>query len=275
MTTYLVTGASSGIGEATSAKLKQAGHDVIGVSRRGPDIKADLGLAKDRVAVVDAVRGRGSLDGIVACAGMSIPCDATDLVSVNFFGVTEVIEPLRPLLADSGNSKVVVLTSLSAAIMTDIPNDFLAALYSGDEVASRRIAAEAGDVMTACAAKFALGSWVRRRATKAEWAGAGVRMNALGPGPTRTPMMAKTMTDAANKKAVDALPIPLGRWAEPEEIADLIAAMLSPAATHLVGQHIFADGGTEALIRETTEASWVGQEAGPTSVLEARGQPGK
>jgi NAD(P)-dependent dehydrogenase (short-subunit alcohol dehydrogenase family) len=270
--TYLVTGASSGIGEATYAHLERDGHDVVGVSRRGPDIKADLRIAEDRAAVVDAVRAKGLLDGIVASAGMTIPCDATDLVSVNFFGATEVIEPLRPLLATSGNSKVVVLSSLAAAIFADVPEDFVEALCSGDEAASRRMAVEAGDAMAYCASKVALGRWVRRLAPKAEWAGAGIRMNALGPGATRTPMLeSSSVEDPLTQSLVDGLPIPLGRWAEPEEIADLIAALLSPAANYLVGQHIFADGGTEALIRES-KGAWVG-DAGPRSLLEGRGQP--
>ena len=88
-------------------------------------------------------------------------------------------------------------------------------------------------------------------------------------------MIEKSMADPLTRELVSMMPIPLGRWAEPEEIADLVLALLSPAANYLVGQHIFADGGTEALIHDGDPGTWATGDAGSTSLLEGRGQSAK
>jgi NAD(P)-dependent dehydrogenase (short-subunit alcohol dehydrogenase family) len=253
MGTYVVTGASSGIGEATYLRLQQAGHEVIGISRRGPDIRADLGDPTGRAAAVQAVYGScASLDGIVAAAGITIPePDAGHLVSVDYFGTTNVITPLHPLLVKAGDAKVVVVTSLAASLFSDVPDEFLNALLADDEPLARRMAASHGDALSYCAAKAALERWTRRVSTTPEWAGAGIRMNAVAPGATRTPMMEQSLADPLTRELLAAgVRIPLGRWAEAEEVAAVIEALLSPVASYIVGQHIFVDGGTDALWRE-------------------------
>ncbi|MDR1190029.1 MAG: SDR family NAD(P)-dependent oxidoreductase, partial [Bifidobacteriaceae bacterium] len=87
MRTYLVTGAASGIGQATANLLKERGQRVIGADLKGADIDCDLATADGRMALVDRAGelSGGRLDAIVAVAGLSAPTALT--ASVNYFGM--------------------------------------------------------------------------------------------------------------------------------------------------------------------------------------------
>ena len=73
MSTIVITGAGSGIGAATAARLRADGHTVIGVDLRGAEIEADLSKPEERQAAIKAVGEAcgGVLDGLVTCAGIS------------------------------------------------------------------------------------------------------------------------------------------------------------------------------------------------------------
>jgi glucose 1-dehydrogenase len=80
------------------------------------------------------------------------------------------------------------------------------------------------------------------RSLALEYAGRGIRVNAVGPGATVTPMNAAWTGDSEQRKAVEGH-IPLGRAAEPAEIAAAFAFLASPDAGYITGQTLFVDGG--------------------------------
>ena len=81
------------------------------------------------------------------------------------------------------------------------------------------------------------------------WADRGVRLNLVAPGPVHTPLFQGTLDDPVLGPLVDLLPVPLGRPAEPDEIAGPIAFLLSSEAAMIHGSVLFVDGGSDALFR--------------------------
>src|SRR6185436_14058570 len=99
MRNTIVTGAASGIGAAVAAACVAAGGKVLGVDRTETDVVADLSTPEgraDAVRVVSKLSG-GRIDAVIACAGVS-QGDPANTVSINFFGSTEFVAALRPLL---------------------------------------------------------------------------------------------------------------------------------------------------------------------------------
>lgn len=114
-----------------------------------------------------------------------------------------------------------------------------------------------GSPATYPASKLALAHWVRRHATKPEWAGAGITLNAVAPGKTETGMLAEGPADAKYGPLIDAFPTPVGRSGDPDGIAALICFLLSPDARFLCGSVVFCDGGTDAQLRpDAFPAPW-------------------
>ena len=104
MGVYAVTGSASGMGRAAAEQLRADGHTVIGVDQRDADVVADLATPRGRAdaaaAVLDRVDGR--LDGAVLAAGVGPLPGAENvrlILSVNYFGVTELLDAWRPVLA--------------------------------------------------------------------------------------------------------------------------------------------------------------------------------
>lgn len=253
MSTIAVTGSASGIGAATAARLVGAGHRVITVDLRDADVQVDLSRPEERARAVAEVTEAcgGVLDGLVTCAGIGgLPDRAGSLVvDVNYFGTVDLLAGLRPALAVGSSPSAVAIASNSTTIQPGIPFDVVDACLAGDRDAAAAAADAAGSVATYPATKTAICRWVRRQATGADWAGAGIRLNAVSPGMIETALVAEQRADTEMGPMLDLLPIPLGRGGRPEEIAALVEFLLGPDAGFFCGSVVLADGGTEALLR--------------------------
>jgi NAD(P)-dependent dehydrogenase (short-subunit alcohol dehydrogenase family) len=252
----VVTGAASGIGRATAARLGTAGFRVIGIDRPGTGddvvvVEADLSLVDERRRAVDEAKGLadGTLAAIVTCAGLAGSPDRKGslLSSVNYFGTVEVLGGLRPLLPPGGAA--VAISSNSTTVQPDIPLAVVEACLAGDEARAGAVADEGTSIAAYAASKIAVAHWVRAQATGPEWAGAGLRLNAVAPGMIDTPMVAAMRADERTGPMLDALPIPLGRPGRPEEVAALIEFLVGPDSTFFCGSVVFCDGGSDALLR--------------------------
>ncbi|MCB0976265.1 MAG: SDR family oxidoreductase [Acidimicrobiales bacterium] len=251
--TVVVTGSASGMGAATCRRLEQDGQRVIGVDLRDANVVADLSTAEGRRTAIDGVTALadGSIDGIVTWAGVSGLTDRPGrlVAAVNYFGTVEVLEGLRPLLAAGDRPAAVVVSSNSTSIQPGVPMGLVDALLAGDEEAALAVADEGDSFAAYPASKLAVARWCRRRATHADWAGAGIRLNAVLPGAVETPLLQASRDDVTVGQFIDALPVPSGGPGTADELAGVVMFMLGPDARFLVGSLIVADGGSDALIR--------------------------
>lgn len=254
--TYVVTGAASGIGKATTEKLRADGSTVVGVDIEHADVVADLSTDEGRTALVHEVSQRtgGRIDAIIAVAGLVAASPVT--VGVNYFGAKATLEGLRPLLTGSDAPRAVVVASLAA--LEEVDQGLLKRLEANDESGARRQAERIGSETNAAGSspiytttKLAIAQWVRGHAKDPEWAGAGIALNAIAPGVIETPMTAPALQTAEGRAALDAgAPSPLNGPAAPTSApAALLAWLTSTENTHVTGQVIYIDGGAESIRR--------------------------
>jgi NAD(P)-dependent dehydrogenase (short-subunit alcohol dehydrogenase family) len=250
--TICITGSASGIGAATRRRLEADGHAVVGVDLRDAEVVADLATPDGRAAVVDGVAAAsgGSLDGLVAAAGVQ-GVGASLVVAVNYFGAVATLGGLRPLLARgsdaSADASAVAISSNSSTTMRGVDPVTVDACLAGDEARARAAAEAAGPFVDYPSTKLALARWVRRQAPGAAWIGAGIRLNAVAPGPTATPMTDDIAVPVL--ELGDAYPVPIRRVASPDEQAAVLAFLLSPESSYVVGTVIPVDGGGDAAAR--------------------------
>ncbi len=255
--TTVVTGAASGIGAATARLLTARGERVIGVDLAGSDVNADLSTPEGRASLVDAVAklADGPIDAVVANAGSAAPAPLT--VSVNYFGAVATLEGLLPLMAGSDAPRAVVTSSMASFQ----PNDeqLVAAMLDGDEpaaLARAQALVDAGEEPAQLiygSTKNAISRWMRKVAPTDDWAGAGIPINAVGPGVIETPMTAGyTATEEGRAMLAQMVPMPLGGYGQPEEVAELIIWLASAANSKATGQVVFIDGGSDAVLRGPT-----------------------
>lgn len=254
--TYAVTGAASGIGQATAEQLRAEGHEVIGVDLHGADVVADLSTPEGRTAMVRSVKelSEGTIDAIVAVAGASVASPLA--LSVNYFGMIATLEGLYPLLAASDAPRAVAVSSMAS--FQPANDEIVELCLAGDEEAALAAAAkldESGMQALYATSKKAFNIWLRRNAATEDWAGAGVPLNAIGPGVVLTPMTYDLVGSEQGREILaQAVPMPLTGYMRAEACAELLVFLSSEANTHLCGQIVFIDGGSDALIRG--ELAW-------------------
>jgi NAD(P)-dependent dehydrogenase (short-subunit alcohol dehydrogenase family) len=244
--TTVVTGSASGLGAAVRIRLEAAGEAVLGVDLHDADIEADLSTPAGRRTAIDSVGDR--VDGLVVCAGLGPHVEPTRLlVAVNYFGAVEVLDGLLPMLVDGERPAAVAIASNSIGLIPAEGTDVVERMLAGEESAALAEADRLEGAVLYGLTKQALARAVRRRAES--WGSRGVRLNAVAPGPVLTPLLQGSLDDPKLGPLVDALPVPLGRRAEPDEIAALVCYLLGPETAYVHGALWFADGGTDAQVR--------------------------
>ena len=221
----LVTGGASGIGAQTAARLVADGAEVLRVDQKGDaDLLLDVTSDTASKEILDAVKSRfGNLDIIVTCAGISkfLPLeDTSDQVwdnnlAVNLTAVFRLVRDAAPLLKESQAGRVVTIGS----VMSEFAGPGLAA-YT--------------------ASKHGLLGLSRALAT--ELGGHGITVNCVQPGAIETPMTAPAFNDMPEYKTFWSEKAPLGRLGQPQDIADVIAFLVSDEARFMSGHGIYVDG---------------------------------
>lgn len=250
MAIYAMTGGATGIGAELRRQLLERGDQVISVDIKEGDIIADLSTAEGRQAALDGIRERApdGLDGYIPCAGLPPVAKPLSLIArVNYFAVVETVEGLRDLIAKKRGSVLIVASNSAPMIGNDDP--FVQACLSGDEGAACA-EIETRDGHTAYAgSKRAVTVWMRRKVV--EYARAGVRINAVAPGITKTPLSEQVMADEELGEAMKQFGemVPWGGTAQPVQIANVMRFMLSEEADFVCGSIFFVDGGSDAMLR--------------------------
>ncbi|MFW0773218.1 SDR family NAD(P)-dependent oxidoreductase [Paenarthrobacter nitroguajacolicus] len=238
-TTAVVTGASSGIGEAVSSHFRREGARLLLTGRRKqPDnaqpedfyVPGDL---NDEVFVESLARQAaesfGTVDVVVLNHGLQVTGPLTDMayedaqnvLHSNLLSSFLMMKHFAPLMPAKGGSFVLVGSRLGTVGMAD------QVLYS---------AAKGGLIMLAKGAAI-------------EWASRNIRVNVVAPGLTATPIITASIQRRDDPEAYRRQregQIPLQRLATPEEIADAILFMASPESSYITGAVLPVDGGYTA-----------------------------
>ncbi len=178
-------------------------------------------------------------------------------MSVNYFGMTEFLNALAPVLAKAEAPRAVLINSFSSLQEND-PALVEAMCIDDDEAKARDLAQaivdtagpEAPQGLIYASIKRAVSRWVRRESIRPQWAGAGIPLNAVGPGVIRPPATAPWLESEQGQQYLMSVgPMPLNGFAEPEVVAELMIWLATPANTHVTGQTVYVDGGADVAIR--------------------------
>ncbi len=257
----IITGAGRGIGKAIALTMAEAGADLTVIARTAKQIEQTAEevrrLGREAFAIpIDVTKEDqvkevveqtlsqfGKIDILVNNAGIGPPMKPVAFIPGIKF-------PGWELAGDSWDKQLTV-EEWHQIIDTNLTGAFLFAQAVGPHMLRQRKgkvviissnSAELGTPYTSayCASKAALSVFTRCLAS--EWAPFNICVNAIGPGATNTDMMAQYMKDPAVAKVVlDTIPV--GRIAEPREIALLALYLASEASNFMNGQTVYIDGG--------------------------------
>lgn len=252
--TFVVSGSASGIGQVTCQLLEERGDKVIGIDVHNADVVADLSSPDGRREAVEKTIdiSNGKIDVLIANAGLALPISKT--VSVNFFGVTDLVLGLRATLAKSASPRVVITSSMASLMPNDSELvDLMLKLDEKAAVARADVLVEQGgglEQLIYGSSKRAISRWIRKVAATPEFAGAGIPVNAIGPGIVSTPMTKDMIaTDEAKARLLQVVPMPLNGIMEPKVIANALIWLGREDNTHMTGQTIYIDGGADVVLR--------------------------
>ena len=233
--TIMITGAASGIGQATAIKAMSEGARVVGVDQNNdgmPDgVEPILGDVTDDDTIARAIAAAGDIHGLGTIAGISASGNAIDAIDPDLwdqvFAVNVkatwrwMIAALPAMRAQGGGSIVAIASQLA---------------FGGGRMNAAYIASKGAIVSLVKTAAF-------------ELAPDKIRVNAVAPGATDTPMMRRSQSRAADPDAAREYARKrhaLGRFGKPEEIANGITHLLSDEASFTTGSVLTIDGGWRA-----------------------------
>ena len=178
---YVITGATRGIGAKTASIQKEQGHEVVNIDLKGGDINANLASKEGRAAAIDELHKRypDGIDAMICNAGVSAANGSIPLIiSLNYFGATEMAIGVRDLLEKRGGNCVVISSNTIAQGAARM--DVVGMLNNQADEDRILDLVKDYDPATAhafyAATKYALARWARRMS--ADWGARGVRVNA-------------------------------------------------------------------------------------------------
>lgn len=229
----VVTGAGKGIGRATAVMLARRGAKVTALSRSAADLeelKSEIGCIPIAVDLADP-------DATRAAALQALPAD----LLVNCAGTTE-LQPFLDVTVENFDLLHAVNTRAPMIVSQEYARDMVRNGRKGAIVNVSSVAAFVGipDHAAYCASKSGLDGLTRVMAK--ELAPKGIRVNGVHPTVTLTPMAVKAWSDP-DKAAGMLNRIPVGRFADPDDIAEVILFLLSDEAAMVNGLSMPVDGG--------------------------------
>lgn len=245
----IVTGVASGIGAQTAKVLKGQGATVIGVDRNQSDncdqfFQADL---SDTQSIADLVAALpAGADGLANIAGLPPTAPAELVLKVNILGLRALTERLVGKLADGAS--IVNLASLAGfgwPNAIDQAKACLALSLDGDVAGF----CEANDLdapggRSYFLSKEALVVWTMQN--RWTWRDRGIRMNSVSPGPVETPILPDFL-ETLGERAEEDMRV-MDRPGTPEDVAPVVAFLLSEHAGWIRGANVATDGGMSSHI---------------------------
>jgi len=237
--TFLVTGGGSGIGQATAARLIEAGAQVVLAGRSAErlalaaktidagdrvfPVTADVTRLEDLDRLAETIEGRfGHLDGVFANAGTGLLARTADVteeafdqvVGTNFKGAFFTVQKALPLLTDGS----AIVLNASWTIERGLA---LGSVYAASKAATRNLAASLA----------------------ADLAGRSIRVNSVTPGHIDTDMFAAVTGGVAEVREMFRSQVVTGRVGNAAEVAEAVVFLLSQRASYITGQDLVVDGG--------------------------------